>query len=553
MANIQFNSGSYPFQAYIDKNECLSWSVGVAPCEAACPLHINIEGYLLAVAQGDFERAISIIREKCPLPGVCGRVCHHPCESECKRGKIDQSLSIMALKRFAADHEQGKTSEKVKTPSKKEVAVVGSGPAGLTAAHDLAKEGYGVTVYEALPVPGGMLATGIPEFVLPQAIVEADIEYIRSLGVEIRTNTRIGKDLSLSDLFSQGYRAILLATGAQQSVPLPIPGTNLGRVMYALPLLRETKLGEKRTLPGKVVVIGGGNVAIDVARTVLRLGAREAHIFCLESREDMPAFAWEMEMAEAEGVRIHPRQAPQKLRSKEGEKVSQVDFRAVTHCERDTSGKIVWALADGPESESTMEADWVIVAIGQRVEVPIGDLDLQKNPKGGITTAPNTMATHIPGVFAAGDAVDVGGTVTGAMAAGRTVAVAISSYLKGGNSVEGPMTNAEASATGATSIPSSIALNERQKMPILSPDVRRRSFAEVALGLTPEQAIQEASRCLKCRTCLWCVRNWDCVAIWWAEHERKRSPFINSRACVGCGVCIKQCPFHSIYEGGLTD
>jgi len=541
-----------PFQACVDKKGCLSWCVDVAPCQAACPLGIDIEGYLAAIAQGNFEQAISIVREKCPLPSVCGRVCHHPCEAECKRGKVDQPLAIMSLKRFVADAEHSEIQEEAKELRQKEVAIIGSGPAGLTAAHDLVKQGHGVTVYEALPVAGGMLAAGIPEFILPQEILQDDIDYIKSLGVEIKTNTHIGKDLSLSDIWHQGFKAILVAAGAQQSAQLPIPGVDLDGVMYVLPLLREVKLGHQPSLSDKVVVIGGGNVAIDAARTALRLGVTEAHMFCLESREEMPAFEWEIESAEAEGVIIHPSQAPQRIRSTDGKRVSHVDFKTVALFERDASGKIKWTLAEGLDSESSIDTDWVVIAIGQAVDLSsMCDFNLNLSPRKAIIVDEDTMATNVPGIFAAGDVVDVAGTVTGAMATGRRVAVVIDNYLKGKDLREGLETTTEPWTTGATTIPVGIPFEERQKMPGLPPEVRVRSFKEVESGFTPEQAVQEAKRCLACRTCHRCVREWDCTAILWLEQGAKKSPCIDSVMCMGCGVCIRQCPFDKIYKGDL--
>ena len=547
--------GNRPFQAYVDKKGCLSWTVDAAPCEAVCPLGIDIEGYIRAIAQGDFDRAIGIIREKCPLLSVCGRVCHHPCEAECKRGKIDEPLAIMELKSFVSNHEHEKELEaQSQERREKEVAIIGSGPAGLMAAYDLAQKGYGVTIYEALPVAGGMLATGIPEFILPQDVLQRDIDYITSLGVEIKTNIRIGKDLPFSDIWTQGFKAVLVAAGAWQSLQLPVPGVDLEDVIYALPLLKETKLGKKRSLPGTVVVIGGGNVAIDAARTVLRLGAGEVHVYCLESRENIPAFEWEIASAEAEGVILHPSQAPQELRSTGGIRVTHVDFKAVASCERDKDGKVVWALEEGPDSDSSIETDWVIIAIGQTVDLSaMGDLGLSISPRGAIIVDRDTMATNVPGIFAAGDVVEVAGTVTESMAAGRRAAMFIDNYLKGRELREGLVTTAEPRITGATTIPTGIAFEERQKMPTLSPEESIKGFQEAKLGFSLEQAVGEAKRCLECKTCHRCVRNWDCVAITWAENGPKLSPYISSYTCGGCGVCIRECPFDQIYAGDLID
>ncbi len=553
---MEFRLGNQqPFQAYIDKASCLSWTVAKAPCEAACPLDIDIEGYLTAITEGNLKKALGIIRQKCPLPSTCGRVCHHPCEAECKRGKIDQPLSIMNLKRYITDSVPSEAEVKpIKASGKNDVAIIGSGPAGLTAAHDLALQGYGIVIYEALPLVGGMLAAGIPEFVLPKGVLQSDIAYIRSLGVEIQTNAQIGKDLSFSDIWNRGFGAILISTGAQESAELPVPGIDLDGVLYALPLLRETRLGQKRALPGRVVIIGGGNVAIDCGRTAIRLGADEVHVFCLESRENMPAFPWEIESAEIEGVAIHPSQAPQRLRGTDGEKVSYVDFTAVAQCERDSAGKMIWTFAEGPDIESSVETDWVIIAIGQKVDLSaIGDNNFEISPRASLAVNPETMATSMPSVFAAGDVVEVAGTVTESMAAGRRAAVSISNYLEGRDLKAGQIEGKETPITGAMLLPKGIICEGRQEVLTLPVEERIHTFQETRLGFMPEQAVQEARRCLKCRTCRLCTHQWDCVAIWWEQHGAKIVPTINGTVCVGCGVCIQECPFGQIYEGDLLE
>jgi NADPH-dependent glutamate synthase beta subunit-like oxidoreductase len=417
----------------IDKETCLSWRVDIAPCQAACPLGIDVEGYIKAIGEGDFKKAIHIIRERCPLPSVCGRVCHHPCETECKRGKVDQPLAIRDLKRAATDQGRGEKSppEPVLEAKREKIAIIGSGPAGLTAAHDLVKQGYGVTIFEALPIAGGMLVCGIPEFDLPQEIVQEEIDSIRDLGVEIRTNTPIGGEITFADLVREGYRAILIATGAQGSARLPIPGVDLEGVISALPFLQEAKIGKKPSLKGKVVVIGGGNVAIDAARTALRLGAEKVDLICVESRGSMPAFEWMIKIAEAEGVQIHPSLAPQQLRSNNGKRVSSLDLQQVVHSERDRDGRVTWALRVGTGSALTVEMDWVIVAIGQKADLFNGGGNLETSPRGTLTVDAETLATSQEGTFAAGDIVAFPSTVVESMALGRKAALAIHRFLQG--------------------------------------------------------------------------------------------------------------------------
>ena len=533
----------------IDKETCLSWRVDIAPCQAACPLGIDVEGYIKAIGEGDFKKAIHIIRERCPLPSVCGRVCHHPCETECKRGRVDQPLAIRDLKRAAADQGRGKKrpSEPVLKTKREKIAIIGSGPAGLTAAHDSVRQGYGVTIFEALPLAGGMMACGIPEFDLPQEIVQEEIDSIRDLGVEIRTNAPIGEKISLADLAREGYRAILIATGAQGSARLLIPGANLEGVIYALPFLQEAKIGKKPSLKGKVVVIGGGNVAIDAARTALRLGAGKVDLVCIESRESMPAFEWMIKIAETEGVQIHPTLAPQQLRSNNGRRVSSLDLQQVAHSERDRDGKVTWIQEMGAGSALTFEMDWVIVAIGQKVDLfNGGGGNLETSLKGTLIVDAETLATRQEGTFAAGDIVAFPNTVVESMALGRKAALAIHRFLHG-EDVEkaGPARPKE--FIGKEILPSGLPLQNRQEMPRVSSMENVKDFQEVELGFTKEQAMKEAQRCLQCRTCNRCLAETFCVAFFTVENRDKRSPMVRGSLCAGCGRCARSCPYANIH------
>ena len=267
--------------AFIHVERCWPEVDKYSPCEAACPLNMDIPNYIMAIAQGDAKKAISIIRESNPLPSVCGRVCHHPCEEECNRKVVDSAVAIEWLKQFAADNGNSRKPRPVKRKKEERVAIVGSGPAGLTAAYDLVRKGYGVAVFEAASAPGGILSSAIPDFILAPEAVQADINYICGLGVRIHTDVSIGKDVSLEALGRQGFKAILIAVGAQRSTALGIPGSDLTGVDTALPFLKDSKAGSIEVMRGKVWVIGGGGVALDVARTALRLGAEEVHVACL--------------------------------------------------------------------------------------------------------------------------------------------------------------------------------------------------------------------------------------------------------------------------------
>ncbi len=480
----------------------------ISPCEEACPIHMDIPSYVMALSQGKIKEALDIVRQTNPFPSICGRVCHHPCEEACTRSMVDRPIAIEWLKRFIGQVEQGNGNKKprIRPKRKARVAIIGSGPAGLTAAHDLAIKGYGVSVFEALPVAGGMLAAGIPDFNLPKQVVRFEVDYIKALGVEIKTNMRIGKNIALKDIWDQGYKAVLLATGAWQSLGLKMPGAELKGVFQALPFLREVKFGEKQHLKGKVIVIGGGNVAVDAARTALRLGAEKVTLACLESRAEMPAFAWEIEKAENEGVNILPSWAPQRFVPKTGGKVKQAVFARVERLSRDQDGKLDWALASGPENEVILEAGSIIIAIGQVPDPSfIQEVDLAGNKTFKVNAG--TMATNVPGIFAAGDAAKLPGTIVEAIAAGHQAAQSIDFYLRGKSLKVKPKKKGKEvfKLEEDTVIPSFLVKKERWDMPSLSNRDAMRSFGETAIGYTRDQVIEEAKRCLNCRMCGNCI------------------------------------------------
>lgn len=490
--------------AYIHVERCWQNVDKLSPCEAACPLHMDIPNYVIAISQGNIDQALSIIRESNPLPSVCGRVCHHPCEEECNRKLIDSPVAIEWLKRYAADWGNNGKALPVPPTKKEKVAIVGSGPAGLTAAHDLVKRGYSTTIFEAAPIAGGILSSAIPDFILPGEAVQADIDYIRALGVRIHTNVRIGDNLNFDDLRQQGYKAILIATGAQKSAELKIPGANLQGISLSLPFLEGAKLGHLSPLSGRVWVIGGGGVAMDAARTAVRLGS-EVHVACLESRRDMPAFAWEIEAAEKEGVHIHPSLAPQEFTSLNGSKVSGIKFQRVTSTHLDNEGNLHWTLMEEPGSYYQVDADKVIIAIGQVPETGgTFSKSMKMSKRGEISVNKDTMQTNIPGIFAAGDISATGGTVTEAMAGGRRAALSIDQYLSG-MPIEPVKETSDTYLIEPEQVPEYFTRKNRWDMPRLLPKEAIRTFKEVDLGHKEWQAIEEAERCLNCRMCGNCI------------------------------------------------
>jgi NADPH-dependent glutamate synthase beta subunit-like oxidoreductase len=415
---------------------------------------------------------------------------------------VDDPVAIAWIKRLVADQARKKEKKPIPAPrtQKETIGIVGSGPAGLTAAHDLVKAGYGVTVYEAASEPGGMLTRVIPEFKLSKASVLADIDFIKGLGVEIKTNSPVGGSLKIEGLLKK-HRAVLAAVGSWTPTTLKVPGSDLEGVHYALPLLEGIKQGKAISLKGRVMIIGGGNTAMDMARAAVRLGAGEVHVACLETLDQMPAHPWEIESALREGVQIHPALAPQKFRKGPGKRVAGVDFRKVASLHTDKEGNLSWALQEGAGSESSRDADAVIIAIGQAPAVSSLGSKLKMSPRGTLAVDPETMSTEIPGLFAAGDAVAGAGTVVESMAAGRKAAASIIKYLTGSAPKEKETSLAETlQRAGETVNVDFPAQRRRQVMPTLPLKEALSSFDEVELGYREKNGMEEAGRCLNCAT-----------------------------------------------------
>nr|MBC8450597.1 NAD(P)-dependent oxidoreductase [bacterium] len=405
-------------------------------CQDACPVHIDIRRYVGLVAEGKYAEALAVIREKNPLPAICGRVCNHPCEDACNRGWQDERVSIDALKRFVADIEIAlKREGKLTWPTpprqtrKEKVAVIGAGPAGLTVAHDLAHMGFHPTVFEAAPVPGGMLYLGIPEYRLPRDIIELEVDYIKHLGVEILYDTPIGPDLTLDDLRRQRYKAIFIGIGAHKGLKLNVDGEDdFKGFMDCIVFLRKVNLGNHEKPGNKVIVIGGGNSAIDAARTALRVGCDEVHIVYRRSLREMPANPWEIEAAEEEGVKISYLAAPVKILGKNG-KVTGMECVKMRLGKLDASGRRRPVPIEG--SEFTIEADTIIPSISQRPDIAFlgDDHGLEISRWDSFVVDPRTMQTNMPDVFAGGDDDTGPSTVIEAIAAGHRAAAGIFDYL----------------------------------------------------------------------------------------------------------------------------
>ena len=480
---------------------------GTSPCKVTCPAHISVQGYVALIAQGKYQEALDLIRQEVPFPGVLGRVCPHPCESKCTRKDVDEPIAICQLKRFAADAVAASGQDPLPLPeAKKEekVAVAGSGPAGLTAAYYLARKGYPVTVFESLPVPGGMMTVGIPSYRLPRGVLNSEIERITSLGVEIKTNCPVGKPPhTLKGLIDQGYRAVFLGVGAHKNRSLEIEGENLSGVVPGVEFLRDANLGKPVKVGKKVAVLGGGNVAIDAVRTVMRHGAQEAFILYRRSRQEMPASPEEIEEAEEEGIQIRYLVAPVRIIGKDGS-VSALECIRMELGKPDESGRR--RPVPVPGSEFRLEVDMVIPAIGQLPDLSFleGEGGVAVTSQSTVKIDPLTLETGLPGVFAGGDMVLGPATVVEAVAAGKEAAVSIDRYLRG----EDLKAGRERSFREIDEIPGldEVEPRPRARMPHRSVDERVRDFREVQLGFSEEQARREAERCLACGLCSECYQ-----------------------------------------------
>ena len=490
------------YEAHIIDKKCpavVCQALFRAPCQGTCPVGLDTPGYIAFIKENNFEKAYRVIMQRLPLPLSVGRVCPHPCESKCRRQQVDEPISIRHLHRFVADYalEQGfKYTPQIKERKKEKVAIVGAGPAGLSAAWDLAHEGYQVTIFEALPVAGGMLSVGIPEYRLPKNLVQKEIDIIEKLGVAIELNTRVDNIESL--MKDNKYQAVFIATGAHKGDKMKIPGEDLTGVFDAIDFLREINLGKQIKVGQKVAVVGGGNSAIDAARVALRKGAKEVHILYRREQKDMPALADEIVAAEEEGIQIHCLTAPTKILGNGG-KVTGLECIRMELKEFDRSGRKTPSPIQG--SEYTINADTVIEATGQRPDTSFLNGDGIGVAKGGTIAADRrTLATNREGVFAGGDAVTGAATVIEAIAAGQRAASSIKRFLRGEQLSPLVERNGYEPIAIPPVAPTDDELKERPRTAITemhSPD-RNSSFKEVALPYSLEEAKKEASRCLRC-------------------------------------------------------
>ena len=532
-------SGKRVFPYKVNSKKCIAGDM--PSCQATCPLHVDVKNYTALIRERKYGEALTVIHQTLPFPGIIGRVCNRPCEGDCKRKEVDESIAINAIKRAAADYGKEEFQDLSLLEEKKGgVAIVGGGPAGMMAAYDLRRMGYQVTIFESLPVLGGMLFAGIPEYRLPRDILKKELNVIQKLGVEIKLNTKVGGVVKFSDL-RKNFDAILVAIGAHKGKKLGIENERISGVIDGVEFLRDVNFGKETKKKDRVAIVGGGNVAIDCARTCLRLGFKEVFVLYRRSREEMPAIREEVRRALEEGVRINFLTTAKRVIAPNGQ-VKGIECLRTNLGEPDGKGRRRAVPIKG--SEFRIETEMIISAVGEEPDLSsLQEKGMLLSVKNGLLGAhPITLETSIPGIFAGGDAVTGPAYVIDALAAGRKAAISIDRYLRG----ESLLTDREEEG----SLKSNFTINiegfskePRQSQAFLSPEQRRGNFVEVERGLAMNSAKKEAERCLGCE-CWECIKPIACPAMMRAGDKA----FIEESLCPGCGICAQVCPAQAIVQ-----
>ena len=508
---------------------------GTAPCKAACPAHIPVQGYLKLAAQGRYTEALELIKTENPFPAVCGRICNKRCEAECTRGDVDEAVAIDEVKRFIADHDMHeetrfvpKMVNQIGRPYAEKIAVIGAGPAGMSCAYYLAQKGYPVTVFDRNPVPGGMLTLGIPSFRLEKDVLNAEIDILKEMGVEFRCGVEVGKDVTIQQLRGEGYKGFYLAIGAQKSAKLGIPGEELEGVLGGVDFLREVNLGNKPDIGRRCAVIGGGNVAMDVCRSAVRLGAEETYVFYRRSEAEMPADPEEVREAMEEGVKFRFLSAPVEIIGTDG-RVSAIKIEKMALGEPDEKGR---RKPVGTGEFEIVEIDSVIGAVGQTVDWGTLDVGALKTTKKNTAEADSlTYQTAQPDIFVGGDCYTGPKFAIDAIAAGKEAAISLHRYVHPGQTLTAGRDRREYRALDKEHAMIGIGGFDREHRQTPGYNAAKaKTFADARVTFTEEQVRKECARCLGCG-----------------------ATKVDSYLCIGCGLCTTKCKFDAIHLKKVRD
>ena len=508
---------------------------GTAPCKAACPAHIPVQGYLKLAAQGRYTEALELIKTENPFPAVCGRICNKRCEAECTRGDVDEAVAIDEVKRFIADHDMHeetrfvpKMVNQIGRPYTEKIAVIGAGPAGMSCAYYLAQKGYPVTVFDRNPVPGGMLTLGIPSFRLEKDVLNAEIDILKEMGVEFRCGVEVGKDVTIQQLRDEGYKGFYLAIGAQKSAKLRIPGEELEGVLGGIDFLREVNLGNKPDIGRRCAVIGGGNVAMDVCRSAVRLGAEETYVFYRRSEAEMPADPEEVREAMEEGVKFRFLSAPVEIIGADG-RVSAIKIEKMELGEPDEKGR---RKPVGTGEFEIVEIDSVISAVGQTVDWGTLDVGALKTTKKNTAEADSlTYQTAQPDIFVGGDCYTGPKFAIDAIAAGKEAAISLHRYVHPGQTLTAGRDRREYRALDKEHAMIGVGGFDREHRQTPGYNAAKaKTFADARVTFTEEQVRKECARCLGCG-----------------------ATKVDSYLCIGCGLCTTKCKFDAIHLKKVRD
>lgn len=508
---------------------------GTAPCKAACPAHIPVQGYLKLAAQGRYTEALELIKTENPFPAVCGRICNKRCEAECTRGDVDEAVAIDEVKRFIADHDMHEATRfvpkmvnQIGRPYTEKIAVIGAGPAGMSCAYYLAQKGYPVTVFDRNPVPGGMLTLGIPSFRLEKDVLNAEIDILKEMGVEFRCGVEVGKDVTIQQLRDEGYKGFYLAIGAQKSAKLRIPGEELEGVLGGVDFLREVNLGNKPDIGRRCAVIGGGNVAMDVCRSAVRLGAEETYVFYRRSEAEMPADPEEVREAMEEGVKFRFLSAPVEIIGTDG-RVSAIKIEKMELGEPDERGR---RKPVGTGEFEIVEIDSVIGAVGQTVDWGTLDVGALKTTKKNTAEADSlTYQTAQPDIFVGGDCYTGPKFAIDAIAAGKEAAISLHRYVHPGQTLTAGRDRREYRALDKEHAMIGVGGFDREHRQTPGYNAAKaKTFADARVTFTEEQVRKECARCLGCG-----------------------ATKVDSYLCIGCGLCTTKCKFDAIHLKKVRD